>query len=66
MMMMDDLMTKMFIMMIMIIIRTSDHLPPTLTGRPAGSPDIPAQVAAIVAVTIRFFMIIVYNTYVYI
>ena len=59
-------MTMTFIMLIMIIIRTSDHLPPTLTGRPAGSPDIPAQVAAIVAVTIRFFIIIVYNTYVYI
>merc|ERR1712088_713980 len=24
--------------------RTSDHLPPTLTGSPAGSPDLPAQI----------------------
>ena len=61
-------MTMTFIMLIMIIIRTSDHLPPTLTGRPAGSPDLPAQVAAIVAdtVKIKFFMIIVYNTYIHI
>ena len=59
-------MTMTFIMLIMIIIRTSDHLPPTLTGRPAGSPDIPAQVAAIVVNTVKigFFMIIVtYNCY---